>query len=273
MAELPELLILARQMNSTVTGEIFREFDLRQPKCLNVPAQKFEQLRGKKITGVECRGKWVLIRVAGEWVVALGVGMGGDVYHYRGANAVEKYQVRVGFESGAGFTVRFWWFGHFDLVRSDVLEGHPAGQVGLAPMEASFSREALAGLTRGSRRNIKSLVTDQRCIAGIGNAYIHDILFLAGLHPLTPASALSAKKVDELHQAIRQGLQRIIDKNGLAYERDFFGKNGGFEKKDFLVGYREKEPCPVCGTEIKKIKAAGGASYVCPKCQPLLARV
>jgi formamidopyrimidine-DNA glycosylase len=106
-------------------------------------------------------------------------------------------------------------------------------------------------------------------MAGIGNAYIHDILFLAGLHPLRALATLSEDEVRRLAQAIQDGLVPSMKKGGAFYELNLYGKKGGFRKKDILIGYREGEPCPRCKTAIQKIKTGGTSSFVCPDCQPL----
>ena len=271
MAELPELLILARQMTDTLAGEIISGFELRQPKCLNAPERDYRQLEGGKILGVEARGKWLRLALEGDRLLLLNVGMGADVlyYHLPERPPADKYQCRIDLAGGAGLTMRFWWFGNLHLVARSDLPRHPAGQVGPTPFDPAFTIEMLEALTGKTRRNVKSLIADQKAIAGIGNAYIHDILFLAGIHPLTPSSRLTPDRVRKLHSAMREGLGRVIDKRGLAYERDIFGNGGGFEKEDFLAGYRQDQPCRVCGTIIQKIKAAGSASYICPRCQAL----
>jgi formamidopyrimidine-DNA glycosylase len=110
---------------------------------------------------------------------------------------------------------------------------------------------------------------NQSRIAGIGNAYIHDILFLARLHPLRQVNTLTAAEVDALAEAIHAGLQPSIDKGGAFYEVGLDGKKGGFTADDILIGYKEGKPCPVCGTQIEKIKTGSTSSFICPHCQPL----
>ena len=90
---------------------------------------------------------------------------------------------------------------------------------------------------------IKTILLDQTCIAGIGNAYIHDILFLASVHPLRPANNLSIKERDNLIDGIHRGLEPSLAKGGAFYELNLFGQKGGFQIEDILVGYREGQPC------------------------------
>jgi formamidopyrimidine-DNA glycosylase len=120
----------------------------------------------------------------------------------------------------------------------------------------------------GRRGGVKAFLLNQERLAGIGNAYVHDILFLAGLHPLRPIDSLTEDEVDALWQAIRDGLLPSLKKRGAWYERDLRGRPGGFTRDHLLVGYREGKPCPECGTTIVKIRTGSTASFVCPACQP-----
>ena len=124
-------------------------------------------------------------------------------------------------------------------------------------------------LLSGRRGRIKNFLLDQSKIAGIGNAYIHDILFLARLHPLKTIDTLTTDQIEALHLAIWQGLQPSIEKGGAYYEVNLYGEKGGFTFDEILIGYREGEPCPNCGAEIEKIKTGSTSSFICPSCQVL----
>ncbi len=98
-----------------------------------------------------------------------------------------------------------------------------------------------------------------------GNVYIQDILFCARLHPNRRIPEVTEQERRALFDAIRENLRAATELGGLQYERDLFGQHGRF--KDFLVGYREGQPCPECGTAIEKIKTGGTATFICPRCQ------
>ncbi|MCX6091267.1 MAG: formamidopyrimidine-DNA glycosylase, partial [Candidatus Bipolaricaulota bacterium] len=139
----------------------------------------------------------------------------------------------------------------------------------LGPNALDVSLDQFRALLAGRRGGIKSFLLDQTHVAGIGNAYIHDILFRAKLHPQRSISSLSSDEIERLHAAIRTELQRSIDVGGAFYEPGLDGKGGGFTAADLLVGYREGKPCPECGTPVEKIKTGTTATFVCPRCQPL----
>jgi len=159
----------------------------------------------------------------------------------------------------------YWWFGFAHHVKA--LADHPmVGKLG--PNAIDLSLEEFRALLRGRRGAIKTFLLDQNRIAGIGNVYIQDPLFKARVHPLRPVQALSDDEIAALWQAIRETLQESIDAGGAPFELNLYGQKGGWNAS-FLVGYREGEPCPACGTPIAKIKTGGTSSYICPSCQSL----
>jgi formamidopyrimidine-DNA glycosylase len=139
----------------------------------------------------------------------------------------------------------------------------------LGPNALDVSQSQLAEILSGRRGAIKTFLLDQSKIAGIGNAYLHDILFRARLHPLRTIPTLSGREIQGLHRAIHQELERSIAVGGAWYEVDLHGQRGGFTADDLLVGYREGKECPACRAAIVKLKTGSTASYICPQCQPL----
>ena len=115
----------------------------------------------------------------------------------------------------------------------------------------------------------ESLLLDQSKLAGIGNAYVHDILFFARLHPLRGTHTLAEDDVEALVAGIDKGLRPSADKGGAFYELNLYGKPGGFKAKHIVIGYKEGKPCPTCGSTIQKIKTGGTSTFICPRCQPL----
>ena len=116
---------------------------------------------------------------------------------------------------------------------------------------------------------MKALLLDQDVMAGIGNSYVHDILFLARLHPLRSAASLTPSEVAALASGIQDVLRPSIAKGGAFYEVDLHGGKGGLTMDDILIGYKEGQPCPACGAPIEKIKTGSTSSFICPRCQLL----
>ena len=268
MPELPEIRNLAVQMADELNGRKITEVEVRQEKCINVPVTDFLRLvTGKTIGETTSHGKWLFVPLDADALFLLNLGMGAEVvFHRSGDQLPEKYQLKLDFENGDCLTIAFWWFGYAHVVPTDERSGHPmTACLGLDPLDDEFSYDAFSSLLNSKKCGIKALLMDQKNIAGIGNVYIQDILFRAGLHPSRKTSDISEEERRVLHQVIVENLRAATALGGFTYERDLYGKEGQF--KDFLVGYRAGEPCPKCKTTITKIKQAGTASYICPQCQ------
>ena len=140
---------------------------------------------------------------------------------------------------------------------------------GLGPNALDLSADDLAALLQGRKARVKTLLLDQDVIAGIGNSYVHDILFLARLHPLRSAAGLTSGEVNALASAIQEVLRKSITKGGAFYEVNLYGEKGSFTLDDILIGYKEGQPCPACAAPIEKIKTGSTSSFICPRCQVL----
>ena len=268
MPELPEITARASEMKEALVGRTITGIQVLQPKCLNVPEETFiDALTGARLLNVTHRGKWLFVETTQGWLL-LNMGMGGEILLVTRDTLPEKRRLIFDFEDSTCLSVNFWWFGYAHYV--------PAGELGshtmtakLGPNGLELTADDLRALLKGRRGRIKSFLLNQSRIAGIGNAYIHDILFLAKLHPLRKISTLTDAEVDALSEAIHDGLQPSIDKGGAFYEMNLYGEKGGFTMDDILIGYKEGEPCPVCSTQIVKIKTGSTSSFICPRCQPL----
>ncbi len=268
MPELPEIVCRAREMDARLRGRKVRAVEVLQPKCLNTSVAEFRRaLVDAKIRGASNRGKWILVETTNGHLL-LNLGMGGEILLVPSAQLPAKWRVRLDLDKGESLAINFWWFGYAHFAPQGELDEH-AMLAGLGPNALDISLEQFRTLLAGRRGGIKSLLLDQSNLAGIGNAYIHDILFRARLHPLRPISSLSEREIDRLYEAIHGELDRSIAVGAAFYEVGLDGKGGGFTAADLLVGYREGKPCPECGEAIEKIKTGSTATFICPRCQPL----
>jgi formamidopyrimidine-DNA glycosylase len=271
MAELPELLILARQMDQELEGREFDSAELLQEKCLNLNPDDFiSKIIGKTVIRVYNKGKWIFIQLSDDYHLLLNLGMGADIFFHKPDQELpEDYQCLFNFADGSSFSSRFWWVGRAELIQNQELAHHKATKdLAISPLDGEFTTEYLREIC-GSRSQIKNLLLNQRKIGGIGNVYIHDILFRAGIHPKRLANTLESCKIDNLYVIIRENLNDALTQGGLVYEKDFYGEEKGFDREYFLVAYKEGDACPVCGTTIEKIKTGSTSSYICPSCQKL----
>jgi len=266
MPELPEIKSRAREMQTSLVGRVISDIEVTQPKSLNLTTGEFEAaLLGAGITDVTSRGKWIFVETNQGWLL-LNLGMGGEILLRDPHHLPEKYRLLFRFQDGDCLVVNFWWFGYAHYAPPAGLEEH-AMTAKLGPDALDITREELGEMLAGRRGRIKSTLLDQTRIAGIGNAYVHDILFLARLHPQRQIDTLQQDDIDRLAGAIHAGLQPSLDKGGAFYEVSIYGEPGGFTGDDLLVGYREGKPCPACGSQIVKIKTGSTSSFICPSCQ------
>lgn len=270
--ELPEIMILARQMEEELVSKRVARVEVENVKCLNVPIEDFRAgVLDKEVSYVRPRGKWVFIGLDPGHVLLFNTGMGADVIYFEDEGRLpEKYHIKFLLDDGTGFTVRVWWFCYLHLVTEDGLDGHKLTKdLGPSPLDDGFTLDYFRNLLRGRRGGVKTFLTNQRNVAGIGNVYIQDILFGAGIHPLRKIPTLTNADVEALYGSMRTVLTESIAHGGLTYEKNFYGKNGGYGKEQYRVAYKPGEACPVCGTAIEKIKTGSTSSFICPRCQPL----
>jgi len=268
MTELPEIASRARGMFAELPGKIITGIEVTQPKSLNVSLAELKAgLKGAHLGKTTCRGKWLFIETSQGWLL-LNLGMGGEIRLATRSSLPEKYRLVFDFSDESWLAVNFWWFGYAHYVRPDGLASHTM-TAKLGPNAVDISPTDLLKMTRRQKAGIKTFLLDQKNLAGIGNAYIHDILFMALLHPLRSLASMSDAEVERLAHAIHDSLQSNIDKGGAFYEVGLHGEKGGFSMQDILIAYKEGQACPLCGTAIVKIKTGNTSSYICPNCQPI----
>jgi formamidopyrimidine-DNA glycosylase len=266
--ELPEVANRAAEMHASLCGRTIIKIEILQPKCLNLSSAQFRRaLVGARVIAVSSRGKWIFVETTGGWLL-LNLGMGGEILLVPCSKLPEKWRLCFHLDDGRCFAVNFWWFGYAHFVEQNGLPQHKM-TAKLGPDALTLSADALYLDIRGRRARVKSYLLNQSNLAGIGNAYVHDILFLARLHPLRTLDTLTRADVDRLWEAIQAGLLPSLKLGGAHYELDLFGEPGGFSMDNVLIGYREGLPCPSCGREIEKIKTGTTSSFICASCQPL----
>lgn len=253
-------------MKTELVGKTIKDIDVIQPKCLNITPEDFlNALTESRIEDVTYRGKWILVNTTKGWLM-LCLGMGGEILLVNRETIPEKHRVIFTFSDQACLSINFWWFGYCHY--ADQLENHKM-TARLGPNAIDLEPLSLRKMLRGRRGGLKTFLLDQNKIAGIGNFYIHDILFLSRLHPMRTISDLQDAEIDSLAMAIHSRMKLSIDKGGFYHELDLYGKHGGFSMEDLIIGYKENQPCPSCSTPIQKIKTGSTHSFICPNCQTI----
>ncbi len=267
MPELPEITCRARELNEILRGHRVTEIEVAQPKCLDRPVEEFRAaVVDNLFLRVTHHGKWLICELD-RGALLINLGMGGELLWVRSERVPDKWRVRLAMEDTCQLVINFWWFGYVHIIESKDLSSHPM-LAKLGPDALELDQSGFIDLLAGRRGRIKPFLLDQSKIAGIGNAYIHDILFRACIHPLRPIPSLEEDEIEDLYSAMGDELRRSIDKGGAFYELDLFGNRGGFTADDLLIGYREGKACPTCGTMVEKIKTGSTSGFICPHCQP-----
>ncbi|MDB5358697.1 MAG: formamidopyrimidine-DNA glycosylase [Phycisphaerales bacterium] len=296
MPELPEVQTVVATLRPRLVGRrlaavrLIRQ-DIVEPAGTDLPAL----LTGRSVRAIDRRGKRIIITLDDGNRFFIHLGMTGQLTVVDAATAVQPHTHLLvdltpeekdgrgdGVKGGRGereddcklqsancnpnLQLRFrdprrfggiWWLG-----LADCDEGMGPEPLTVRPHELS---ERLSRTTRA----IKNALLDQSVLAGLGNIYVDESLFLARIHPLTPANTLAEDQIARLNRAIKSTLRQAIRSRGstLRDYRDANGSVGDYQSKHKVYG-REGETCRTCRTPIERIVLGGRSTHFCPKCQP-----
>ncbi len=273
MPELPDIVILTNSMSDALVNRKIITVQVNQPKVLNQSVEAFrDTVINSAFLGFRQRGKWILASLTNDWILAFNLGMGGAIRLHTAHDEPNPRQERVIFtlDTNEQLWIRFWWFGHVHTISSSKLNQHPQlGTLGIEPLSDAFSLDVFTSMLQDRRGRIKNYLLNQRFIAGIGNVYVQDILWLAGIHPTRKANTLTINEIRRLHQAIKRGLHIGIANGPGPGEQDLWGTRGRWNKvPDFpYVAYRTGKACPTCSNPIEETRVGNTTSYICPHCQ------
>jgi formamidopyrimidine-DNA glycosylase len=274
MPELPEVETIRRQLEASVVGKTIKATEVLSSKRLNVSAEVLQKgTVGAKIVAVRRRAKLLMIDLSNNNSIAIHLKMTGRVL-VMGKKAPPFKHTFVIFRLSNGDQIMwedYRRFGYLKIFKTPELEDYVAKQkYGPEPLLPSFGLPIMSAcLLKKPRTKIKPLLMDQNCIAGVGNIYAAEALFLARVDPARPAGRLNKKELSDLWKAIRSTMSESIKHRGTSADSyvDAKGEPGTYEKKLKVYG-REGEPClRKDGGRIKKIKLAGRGTFFCPVCQ------
>ena len=275
MFEIPELITLARQINETLPGKIIREGSLGNSPhkfvWYNRKPEEFTRLTGGKTIGkAYARGRWLFVSLEPGYILVFGECGGKILYHSSGMQLPEKYHLSLKFEDGSALTMLTQMWGAMELFESGQEKQRKyIKDMRTTPVDPEFTCDYFSGLIetllQSEKRSVKSLLTQDQLIPGLGNAIAQDIMFYAHLHPRRSLADLTPGQRRDLYLAITDTVREIIDRGGRNDETDLFGKPGGYARR--MDSLAAGKPCPECGRTIEKIQYLGGRCYFCPKCQ------
>lgn len=281
MPELPEVETIRGQLAPFVEGRRIVRIEILDPRWSRPlsPAELEEALRGRRVEELGRRGKYLLWHLEGDVHLAQHLRMTGSVLVNPGPEP-QHTRVRIGLGAvGARRKAREEValaitdprrFGTGELLLGEqALMQFLDARLGLEPFDAGFTPEHLRTVMKGRTAPIKSMLLDQRRLAGVGNIYADEALFAAGIHPLRAAGSLTKAQSERLRETVIAALQAGIDSRGASIDdfRHVDGVKGSFQDR-FLVHLREGEPCVRCGRTIRKMVVGGRGTYVCESCQP-----
>jgi formamidopyrimidine-DNA glycosylase len=296
MPELPEVETIRRQLAPEVTGLRILDAEVLDERLTRPepPQRLVRGLRGRRIEEVDRRGKYLLLRLEGEATMALHLRMTGNVLLrrpddgdavadlmetdprlggprlYESSTELKHLRFRADLDDGSEllFTdVRRFGTAVF-LETPEQLDEYLAPRVGVEPLSAELTPEALARMAEGRTAPLKSFLLTQTGVAGIGNIYADEALHRAELHPLSPAGSMKPEHCEALVDGIVDALETGLDEGGASIDdyRDARGERGSMQD-EFLVHTREGLPCPRCDGTIERIVVGGRSTYFCPECQ------
>jgi formamidopyrimidine-DNA glycosylase len=287
MPELPEVETVRLQLEPELEGRRIERLEVLDARWSRpvAPAVLEAAVSGRAIAGLGRRGKYLLLELDGSQTLVMHLRMTGNLVLVEGGEKLDPSEGMRLYEGERSASERhlrarflledgreLWFtdprrFGEAFLVDD---AGLPARfeRLGVEPLSAEFTSEALGEQAAGRTAPLKSFLLDQSRIAGIGNIYADEALYRARLHPLSPAGSMRP----EHHQALRDGvvaaLEAGLERGGASIDdyRDGRGEKGTMQD-EFLVHTREGEPCPSCGGPIARIVVSGRSTYYCPDCQ------
>ncbi len=274
MPELPEVETVARSLAPQIEGRtIVRLAKLDWPRMLTpAPAEFAALIAGRRIETVGRRAKWLLLNLDAGWTLAIHLRMSG---HLRVGAPADADNPHVHFALALDHGCWLIFEDQRKFGRAHLLDAHGRTLLDAAhgpePLDDGFTPALLFDRLRERRAPVKALLLDQRLVAGIGNIYANEALWLSQIHPLRPGGTLTLADASRLHAAIQAVLTEAIANQGssLRNYRDGYGRRGT-QQDHFNVYDRAGEPCPRCGAPVERIVVAQRSTYFCPVCQPVM---
>ncbi len=273
MPELPEVETIRRDLEERVEGKRIEKVVIKNEKSVKVPCsgEFIEKMERKVFDEVHRRGKYLILGLDSEDSLVLHLGMTGSLIYSKAGEEIDYSRVVFLLENSTqlSFTdVRGFgglWFvpdGKFEEVVPALVS------LGPEPLEAGFTLEKFKQLLKDRKGKIKTVLMDQSLIAGIGNVYAQEALFLSGIHPSRGPSSLLEGEIEQLYRNLVHVLREAIAYRGSSIKNyvDLVGRQGSYEPRLRVYG-RAGSNCPRCGHLIERMKVGGRGTCFCPRCQ------
>lgn len=274
MPELPEVETVRRTLFDLIVGKTISKVFVTWENIIKHPKEIEEfklLLEGQTIEDMDRRGKFLIFQLT-DFTLVSHLRMEGKfrVFHTEEPIAPHTH-VRFLFEDGDELRYQdVRKFGTMHLFTKGKENNQPPlAKLGPEPFSDDFTPSYLETKLRKTNRKIKIVLLDQELVVGLGNIYVDEVLFRAGIHPETPASDLTSEEIKRLTQIISDTLKEAIDLGGSTIRSyvNSQGKIGTFQETIKVYGRKGLE-CTTCGNPIEKIKVGGRGTSYCPVCQP-----
>jgi formamidopyrimidine-DNA glycosylase len=282
MPELPEVETVRRGLAPVMEGVVITRADVNRPDLRwPFPEQMAERLTGQRVERLRRRSKYILADLSSGETLLVHLGMSGRMLisgdplgkFVHDHPAAEKHDhVVFHMENGARITFNDpRRFGAMDLIETATADAHKLlAALGPEPLGNDFHEAILVAAFKGRNTPVKSALLDQRIVAGLGNIYVCETLFRAGISPVRKTGRIAAARVGAMVPIIRAVLEEAIEAGGSSL-RDFRQADGelGYFQHSFDVYGREGAPCRKdgCDGTIARIVQSGRSSFYCPVCQ------
>jgi len=280
MPELPEVEVVRRGLAAPVLGPRIRSVQVLHPRAVRRQAEgpaHFESvLVGRQLTGTGRRGKFLWLSTDDpDLVLAAHLGMSGQFrVEEPGAHVHRHARVRIDLGGRQLWFVdqrTFGWLAATGTVpdRQGVWVPDPVRDIAMDPTEPGFDVRTVARSMRAHRVEIKRLLLDQALVSGIGNIYADEALWAAGIHPRRRADRLPMAAVVSVVGAATDVMARALAQGGTSFDSLYVNVNGesGYFSRGLAVYGQQDQPCPRCGTPIRRERFMNRSSHFCPTCQ------
>ena len=277
MPELPEVDTVVRDLlNARIQGCVIRGVRVLWDRTIDMlsPQEFTKHVLGCEISDISRRGKFIILHLSDGHYVLIHLRMTGRLTIDGGDDGVRRYE-RVGLRLEDGRWLRFLDSRKFGRWYWVVSLQERLGDLGPEPLTPMFTSRLLAQKLASHRRMLKTLLLDQRFLAGLGNIYVDEALWDAKLHPMRLSSSINFKECQRLHRSLRKVLRRGIETKGTSLgdgQTNFYSVDGrrGRNQDRLRVFRKTGTPCPRCRQKpVERIFVGNRGTHICPNCQKL----
>jgi formamidopyrimidine-DNA glycosylase len=269
--ELPEIAVLAQQLNQVLPGRHITDIDISDKAAkliewgfINLMEHDIQYL---KIDTVTANGLWLLIHFENGMNLVFGHLIGKLLYYSSEADIQSGYKVRFTFNDFTCLALHASLYGFAYAIHDNDIPSHKyIGARGITPLDKGFTFDYFSGiLKRNQKHQVKKLQSFYDEIAGFQNGYFQDILYCAGVLPAKKISELNRDEYKKIHDCMISVTAEALDKGGNTEDVDIYNTPGSYKRK--MGKHLKGKPCPKCGAIVQAKNLLGSVSHFCPGCQ------